>query len=363
MYTVSSTRSILKGALAVLAVLVVLTGCGDDAVVDDGEEPAPTEATVFIANQGNFGDANGSVSTFDLQTEESNPTAVGPDELGTLVQSIQLTDERVYVASNTALRVDVFDSASFERVAQSEAVFDGPRYIEFVDDETAYVTNQVFGDDQSSTVEIVDFSAEEPTIGGSIEVSGLPEALTLVDNRVYVALGGFEESTSLAVIDAGDNELIEEFDIGCASRFVLSDQDDDVFAFCNTEGEIAILENGSTDEQPTRLDIEGTVGTAGPGQDAAYVPESNEMYVIIDEQEVVRLDTITNEVDAEIGPVGGDPIGAVNFEPTTEQLFLGRVPGFDVSGTVTIHDRAGTQTDEFAAGVAPTHIDIQREEE
>ena len=68
-----------------------------------------------------------------------------------------------------------------------------------------------------------------------------------------------------------------------------------------------------------------------------------------------RYDLATNRADSTVAlPAGGDPIGAVGVDAASGLLYLGRVPGFDRAGTVTVHRADGAETARFTAGVAPT---------
>jgi len=351
---------------SVVVLGLLLTGC--DLLGGDDDDTVPSSTSIFVANQGNFSDANGSISTFDPQTGTNAPQAIGPDVLGSTVQSLVVSGDRLFVVSNTAGRVDGFDPASLSRTAQSDAVFDNPRYLSVVTENKAYVTDQSF--EGPSSIDVLDLSSSDLPRQKQIEVSGSPEQITLAGDRAYVALGAFGATSRVAVVNTNTDELIEEIDIGCNARFVRTDADNDVFAFCNVpsdgdveaQGEVVVLDGPSGEEQ-TRLDLSGPVQSAsGVTQAAAHAPEIREMFVVVDEQELTRIDTGPNEVVAELGPFEGNPIGAVGFEPTTEQIVLGRVAGFDVSGTVTLHARDGDRTGQFDAGIAPTHFGLRIEE-
>lgn len=350
-----STFSFRITGLLLFALLLSVAGC--DLF---GEDDPPTTVTsgVYVANQGNFSEGDGSVSVYDPEAQEVG-TAISSSTLGSTIQSAAAGGAYYFVVSNTAQRVDVFAGSPLERVGQTEAVFDNPRYLALVTNNKAYVTDQVFGG--TSRVAVLDMATLSVT--DSIEVSGSPEDIAVTGNRAYAALGAFSDTTLVAAIDAASDELIEEIDIGCYARFVLSDADGEVFAFCNTaegQGQAVVLE-GSTGEEIERLDLGGTVRSAeGVTQDASHASEVGEMYVVVDENRVVRIDTQTNTLAATLGSVGGAPIGALGYDPLSEQLYLGRVPGFDQAGTVTIHERDGTQVGSFEVGIAPTDVHFRR---
>lgn len=338
--------------IILLTLSVVAVGCDSGGVDDEPEEAS----AVFVANQGNFGDGNGSVSTYDPATDMAQPAAVPPAQLGSTVQGAFLTEERYYVVANTGRRLDVFDRETLQRVGQTDMLFANPRYV-LVEGETAYVTDQVFGG--TSSVAVLDLSGEAIALRERIEVSGSPEGLARAGDRLFVGLGAFDASDRVAIIDAEQGALIEEVDIGCSARFVLADRQGEVFALCTDTGEAVILDGLSGDEL-ARLDLGGAVSTNGPGQDGYYTSETEELYAVVGQNTVVRINTANNAVAGTVGPLSGTPISAVAYDAERQTLYLGRTEpapaGFTERGTVTLHRRDGEQTGRFETGIAPTYI-------
>lgn len=347
-------RSLL---LAGLTTVLSLSLIGCDLVGSDNDGPSLSTSGVYVANQGNFSDGNGSVSLYDPNADRVTVEAIGG--LNSIVQSIALEGDRLYLTANTGGRLDVFDASDQTQVGQLTEL-SGPRYLTFPDDETAFLTDQSFSG--PSSVHSIDVSGSSPERTASIEVPGTPEGIASTDNRVYAALGGFSDTTLVAAINPQEPSLEETIDVGCAPRYAVADQQDEVFLTCSEASELVVLD-GATGEVQTRLDLPAASSTSGPGQAASYSPSDEELYVVVAMDRLTRINTATNEVVTTLGPLDGDPIGAVGYDAVREELYVGRVPGFDQRGSVTIHERNGTQTGSFNAGVAPTYIDFRRVEE
>lgn len=355
-----------------LVLPLLVTGC---ELFGSNEDERDVEAAtgVFVANQGNFGDGNGSVTTYDPSTGTVTAAAVGG--LGSIVQSIALVDDRLYVTSNTGHRVDVFDASTYERIAQIEDVT-SPRYLAVAGPTKAYVTN-LYADAATFSggkVTVVDLTND--TKGVEIEIGGNPEGAVVVGDRLYVANGGFGATSTVVVIDTGTDEVVDEIDVDCdAPRYLAADADDEVFVFCagqtiydedfnpigQTDGAVRVLD-GATGEIVARIAVDGQIATVGPGQDAYAAPEAGVVFAVKNSDTLLQFDTETNALTAEISSIGGDPIGAVAYDAASEQLYVGHVPGFTEGGTVTIHDTDGTQVGSFPAGIAPSYIAFQRRE-
>ena len=332
--------------LLILPLLLVACDSNDPA-------PEPGASAVLVANQGNFSDGDGSVTAYDPETGTATERIGG---LASIVQSVELSGDRLFVTANSGGRVEVRSARSGERLGLVEV--ESPRYVASAGPNKAYVTSLLY--DRPSEVVVFDPSTQE--VAGTVEVGGFAEGIAVTNGRAYVAIGAFGASTEVVVLDIETDEVAERIDVGCvAPRFVLADGDGEVWIFCagspEDDGEIVVLDGASGDEV-ARLAVGGRVLTAGPGQDAFFAPDAQEMYVVKDEATVLRFDAAANALRDELD-LGGAPIGAVAYDARTERLYVGRADPdnpYTAAGAVTIHDRAGAEVGRFDAGVLPSHI-------
>ncbi|MEX1055536.1 MAG: hypothetical protein WED81_05870, partial [Rhodothermales bacterium] len=285
-----------------------------------------------------------------------------------IIQSLAQANGRLYVMSNSGNRIDIFDGASLARVAQITDVT-SPRYM-VVKGSKGYVTN-LYADAATFSggkVTVIDLATHAK--GAEIPVGDNPEGLALVGDRLYVANTGFGSGRTVNVIDTVTETVIDTIDVDCdGPRFLASDAEGEVFVFCTgrtiyddefnvigeTDGAVRILE-GATGRIVERIAVEGRIGTAGPGQDAYHAVNANVILAIRDESTILLFDTSLNRQTGRIGPLGGDPIGAVAYDDVEGMIYLGRSAGFTAAGKVTIHLGDGSQVGEFAAGVVPAYL-------
>lgn len=347
--------------------LAVLTLAGCDAFGSDDEDAPDAAGSVLVANQGNFGDGNGSVTAYDPQAEEASE-AVAPAQFGSIIQGALAQNGRYYVVANTAGRLNIYDSETLDPLGQSRVLGSNPRYVAVTEGQVAYVTNpkyQQTSEDPPSNVLLLDVSAPSATsVIDSVAVGYTPEDVTLTDQRAYVPLGGFSDTTFVAAIDRSARTVAETIDIECYARFAFTDEEGEVLLPCNDaggNGEVVVLD-GETGNERARIALDGTVTSAASGstQAASYAPGSEELYVVLDGNRVARISTDgtadENTLDETISVGGSNPIGAVGYDAAAGNLYVGRVLGFDVRGTVTIHSRDGEQIGQFPAGNAPAYI-------
>lgn len=346
-----------------LSFLAVLLPLG--LVACDGTADAPEPGAVIVANQGNFTTGSGSLSTYDPATGAATPAAV--TGLGTVVQSVLVHEGRLYVASNTGGRVDVFDAATLARrpsiVGTAAAPMPSPRYMAVANGKL-YVSN-LYADAATfsgGTVTVVDLASGAPL--KTVTVGDNPDGVVVSGGRVVVANHGFGAGTSLSVVDPATDAVVQTVDVGCRGPRTLVVEGADLWVVCTGRtvydasynvvgeepGQVVVLD-ARTLALRTRLPAPTQLGATGPGRDAAL--GGGRLYVAAGTT-LRRYDVGTNRADSTVAlPTGGDPIGAVGVD-AAGALYLGRVPGFDRAGSVTVHRADGTETGRFTAGVAPT---------
>jgi len=315
--------------------------------------------TVFVGNQGNFSDANGSVTAFDPATGTVTQNAV-PD-LNTLIQSIALTETTGYVMANTSDRVDVFDPQTMARTGQILNV-PSPRYMALIGGDRAYVS-----DLNDETVSILDL--QNNTVIGAIGVGFNPEYIAVHGNRAYVANFGFGFSTTLSVIDTDSDTVVETRELGCdGPRFGAFDRQDELWVFCvgktvfnadfteiieQTNGTVVVFDAAGI--EVARFALDAQIGSGSLGQDVFYSALSEEAFVLAGSS-ILAFDTATNTALGPIPVPGDTPAAAVAFDATDGRFYVARVPGFTEAGYVSILDRTGASVGQFDAGIAPASI-------
>lgn len=348
--------------LPALLSLILVSAC-DSTSSDD--TPTPVVTGILVTNQGNFSDANGSITLHDPRT---GTTSTFLDNAGSTIQSLFAHRGNLYVLENSANRIRIISNGDWSTLGVLS-----PRYMTLVNDSLAYITSLFGGPSEFSGGKVFALDLNRAELVDSVTVGDNPEGVAVVDTLAFVANNGFGSGSTVSVIDAVRHEVVETVDVGCdGPRFVLADDDLDVWVLCtgatmyDGSGQVTGTTNGAiriidpeTRSIVERIDLDGQIATAGPGQDAVLSLGLQQLFVVLETNRIVRFDTRSNDQIAEFGPVEGAPIGAIGFEPINERVYLGHVPGFTESGQVTIHNLQGDQVDSFTAGVAPTYFLFQ----
>ncbi|MEL6443232.1 MAG: T9SS type A sorting domain-containing protein [Bacteroidota bacterium] len=309
---------------------------------------------IYVPTQGAFGADNASLTFVD-------PGAGSASEILTdrvYTQGAQIIGDRLYLTAGNdgASRVDVIDLATNAQVAQvtgSLTELRNPRYLAEVAPGKAYVTNQTyaFSTTDPAFVSVLDLATN--TITGSITVDRQPEGVAAAAGRAYVALGGFGERDSLAVIDVATDALAEYVDIGCPARLVFADNEDEIWAVCADEVVVLAAADGS---EVARIAAPQPIAV-GFAQEATYEPLTNTLLTVV-AGGVLIFDTERNVLDGSAVITGDAAISAVALDPEGEVVYAGRpdiANPFSAAGTVTVHTIDGQQVASYPSGIYPTY--------
>ncbi len=327
---------------------------------------------VYVANQGNFSDRNGSITWYDHATGQAEQVL---SNFGTLAQSITLHGNFGYIASNTSNNVDILDLSTNMRVGQIPKVA-SPRYISVVNQDKAYVSELL----DPGKVKVLNL--QTGTVSDSVDTGSSPEDIAVVGNRAFVANSGWGKDSTLTVIDTQTDRVIETINLGCdGPRHLEVDQQGDLWAFCTgdtiynsdfteiietTNGEAVVL-NSQTGEILNRIELSHQVGASASGQDSYYSPASEEIFLIrSDSLMVLVFDTNTNMYKESITFSGTERVGGLAYDATERLFYIGRfdsnfMVAFTEPGFVQIANRDDlSEVGRFTAGIGPAHVVLHK---
>jgi hypothetical protein len=135
----------MRGSLILLFLFLLLTACmKDDELWKKRTQPQGLSASgLFIVNEGNFMFGNASLSYYDINNGQVyddvffNANGI---PLGDVALSMEIRDSLGYVVLNGSGRIYVIDIRSFELKGKITG-FTSPRYIHFINDKKAYVSD------------------------------------------------------------------------------------------------------------------------------------------------------------------------------------------------------------------------------
>ena len=203
--------NILRLAIVVLA-LASSVGCMKWEY-DDGESFATSGAGLFVINEGNFQYGNASLSYYNPATKSVENEVfyrANAMKLGDVAQSMTLYGDTGWIVVNNSHVIFAIDPTTFKEKGRIENLT-SPRYIHFLNDEKAYVTqlwdNRIF---------IVNPKRYEIT--GYIECPAMTMESGSTEQMVqwgkYVFVNCWSYQNRILKIDTTTDKVVAELEVG-----------------------------------------------------------------------------------------------------------------------------------------------------
>jgi len=197
----------------IVFILLILIGC------EDKIEPEHTSELIIIANEGNYGDGNGSINVFDgdnlIQTISN---------IGDVVQSILAYNNKLFVLSNnshTIKRFSISNSGLALPGIEVSTNNSSPREMVILNNKL-YFTNW-------NTKDIKVLNLETFLIEQSLPINGIPEDIVTDGEFLWVSCPNINlydknNGTSIIKIDPLTLQIINRYIVGRGPQNMIIDQ-------------------------------------------------------------------------------------------------------------------------------------------
>ena len=193
-----------KQFLVLIGVLLSFTSCEKEEIVI--ENKVSTEL-ILVANEGNFGASNGSVSVIkDEQIIQTIPN------IGDVVQSLLVHQNKLFVAVNNSHKINIYDITENGLLLPGIEVDtngSSPREMTVVNNKL-YFTNWNTQDVKILNLFTYDFET-------SIKVDGLPESIVHNGESIFVGImmnEDYSDASTVLKINPQTNSIVSTFEVG-----------------------------------------------------------------------------------------------------------------------------------------------------
>lgn len=348
-----------------LSLSVILYSCDDDD--DKKATPGAYEDGVFIANEGNMGSGDGSVSfySYDLDSAINNIfKTVNERNLGDVVQSVTVHERYAYMVVNASNKVEIAKASTFEEVNVITDV-NGPRYFIGIDENKAYVSQ--WGD--NGAVKVIDLSSF--TVTKTITTGAGSEKMIMHNDKVYVAnSGGLVNNNTISVINTTTDEVENTITLtgDCPIDFAI-DSDENLWVLCSGYQDFSSWPNvehtasklikidPSTNEEITSFTISETnhptgLETSRNGNNIFYGGGFGF-------SGIYKMKTTDTSIPAT--PLIDIDFYGFNINPETGNIFaLQSAADYVSNGKLYRYEANGTLLGEYEVGVGPNGADFKK---
>lgn len=338
--------------LILLAFSLFFIGCSAD---DEGTISGQYTDGVFIVNEGNFSEADGSLSFYNKATKEVSLKifeSVNGTPLSGTFQSLTFHNNRGYLIDNTG-SVEVFEENTLQTVATvTSPLFVQPRYMAAVGDK-AYISDWGPYDDNWANTEsflaVLDLKSLE--IVKTIPVDSRPQEMLSYKNKIYIANEG---SNVITVLNPADDNM-EKIEVPDTPQAMVLDASGNIWVLTGSSKIVSIDPDSKTIEKI--ISLEGD----SPAGELEIDPSRGILYFLTSRYEP-DYTTVNNVYAFNIneGTVGADPLLSkknlygLGVDPKTGIIYVADNNALQGNGTVIRFDPDGTEIDHFAVGRNPS---------
>ena len=344
-------KRIISLLLLSMVVFVSCTKNDPDPGLELGNLPFMNSKGVFVINEGNFMQGNGSISFYScdsgkiynnlFMTSNSRPPGDIPfsmamDPMG-----------RLYLVVNNSGKIEILNRNSME----SEQIIPdllSPRYILMVSSGKAYLSSLY-----SEFLTVVDLNTG--SVSGTIELGFTSEAMILYNNKAYVS--SWVEGSEVIVVDILSDQVVDTLLAGNEPESLVLDKNNNLWVLCSGGytgiyspellcydlNDNKILRRfifPSKDEMPTSLSIN---------------PDLDTLYYINNTIWTLGINDVSLPVNPLIQKMGRNYY-RMGVEKATGNIFATDAKDYQERGYLFIFKPDGTIIDSLKAGIIPGNL-------
>lgn len=351
---ISSKRTITFRNLILFLLLIFLSSCmKDDQWVKDHLQQGNTtlaDGGLFVVNEGNFMYGNATLTYYDtLKREVQNDLfyKVNGLPLGDVAESMTIWNSHGYVVVNNSGKIYVMDTGNGKYTGKITGLT-SPRFINFVNDQKAYVTDLYAG-----KISIINPTTNLITGSVACPSHSSTEEMVQFGNQLFVTC--WTAGKTVLVINMNTDQIISEITTGEQPCGIVLDRYNKIWVLCQ-----ALPGNSSIRAQLQKIDP----ATRKVEQSFIFPADAKPVKLTIDGKGENLYYLLGNEVRKM--NVSADQLPAGSFislqsvllyglgiDPVNGNIYVSDALDYQQSGTITRFTESGIPIDKFKAGIIP----------
>lgn len=356
--TPNFVRTLLMRLCTLALLSVLLPGCSSDSDKNNGGTTPPVSeraSGVFILNEGVYMAGNASLSFYNYSDKECRQDLffeANDAPLGDVPTSMVVQSGKAYITLSNSGKIYVVNPVTCKYLGKISGL-SSPRYIGFISDTKAYVSNLNEG-----VIDIIDPTAL--TITGSIDLGKgrCAEQLVVHDGFVYANLWSYGKY--ILKIDPSSDKVVDSLEVGIQPQSLWLDSRGRFWTLadggyegspvgfaepqivCFDPAEMKILERFTIKRTPESMMFNIKMALAG---DKIYYISHHLYEMSVNDKALPTAPLVSAEA--------GQSFYSIGVEPLTGDIFVGDAVDYTQAGMVYRYSSLGTKIDEFKVGISP----------
>ncbi len=341
----------VSGIMGAVFAAILVWGCMDYGPRYEEEFSMPGNG-LFITNEGNFMYGNATLSYYDIESGDvENEVFVRTNaaKLGDVAQSVVIYDDKGYIVVNNSGVIFEIDIDTF-KVTGMITGLTSPRYIHFVNDTKAYVTDL-------NDARITIINPQTRQITGHIDMGDHPSTEQMVQYDKWLFVNCWSYDNKILVVDTERDEMVDEIEVGLQPIELVLDVNGKLWTI--TDGGYEGSPYGY--ESPALYRIDAATRTVEHcfsfGTDdvpsALELNGAGDMLYFVNGA-VWRMDVTDSELPDE--PFVEDrqtKYYGLGIDPVTGEIYVADAVDYQQPGKIYRYSAEGELQDSFTVGVSP----------
>lgn len=340
--------------IALLALLLfVATGCmKDDEWMSRHQDGSLLPKGLFIVNEGNFMYGNATLSFYDPATRKvQNDLFYNTNglPLGDVAQSMVIRAGLGYIVINNSGKVYVINTSDGKYVGKITGLT-SPRYIHFLNDEKAYITDLYAG-------QITIVNPKTYQITGAILTNSHASTEQMVQWNDFLFVSCWSFDNTILVIDTRTDAVVGEIKTGKQPGGLVIDKNNKIWTLCDG----GWAKSGTTTRLPMlqRIDpatrtIEKSFSLSADAKPSRLAINGNRDSLLFINNGIWKLGVNQTTLgDQPLLSTGSHLYYSLAIDPQTSELYLSDAIDYLQRGAIYRYSALGAKVDSFKAGIIP----------
>lgn len=331
--------------------------CDSNCINDtDGDGICDEEnltAYLFILCEGNFGAANASLWSVDLDDKESETQAnvfesLTGSSLGDVANAMYIHNDQLYIINNNSHTLEVLDlGENITPIASVNLSTSSPRYMAFGNDK-GYITTWYNG------ILVLDLNSN--TVTDTISISGLPEDIVYNDGDLYVSVpmhSDWSTNDEILKINESSKSVVDTFNVVPGpGRLLISDNK---LFIASTYFDL--IWNSYSGTSTIELSS-GTIQNNDYGMSSNYGSDLVEIDGSVYRATTTGIAPLNSDLSVDNNSAKGEFSGVYSVVVTSARIFFGVTDDYLAPDQVIVTDLEGNVLRTFEVGALPTDFAV-----